>query len=190
MSEDAKGRKWTLRRKYLIDAKSQLGITAQILGVLTVICLVYAGGVLLFTRDKPLFELEQGQIRGFIAMVIGAYMVISALIFGLLAVALTHRFVGPAQVIGRAIDAMMKGKYDSRLSLRKSDHLKDLAAAVERLRTQIRTNETNRSQAFDDLASCLAENDVDGAKEIVQRLKADSAKPVEEKKPAEEPAAV
>ena len=123
-------------------------------------------------------------------MVIGAYMVISALIFGLLAITLTHRFVGPAQVIGRAIDAMMKGKYDSRLKLRKSDHLKDLAAAVERLRTQIRTSRTNRSQAFDDLTSCLAENDVEGATEIVQRLKSEQVQPVEDEKPAEEPVAV
>lgn len=45
----------------------------------------------------------------------------------------THRMIGPTVTINRHIRALKKGRYSSRISLRKNDELKDLAAELNEL---------------------------------------------------------
>ncbi|MHC4547315.1 MAG: hypothetical protein ACYTEZ_00945 [Planctomycetota bacterium] len=166
-------KKFFRRRRYLIDWKPQLGVVFQIVGVLCGVCVIYALGVTFLMRNEALFEVGADRFRQALLEVNAVYLAVSAGIFSLLAIGLTHRFVGPAFAMRRAVEAMKKGDYSARLTLRRRDYLKELAASLSDLREQMR----ERDQVVADLERCLQENDIAAAKELVTRLK---QPPVEE----------
>ena len=94
------------------------------------------------------------------------YFVVSACVLGTLMILLTHRFAGPGFVIERAVRNMLDRKYDTRVKLRKRDYMQSAAAAVEKLRVRLK----DQDDALRNLRSCLDEQDMDGAREILDRL--------------------
>ena len=88
-------------------------------------------------------------------------------IFSLMAIGLTHRFVGPAFNMRRAVKAMIKGDLSNKIHLRKRDYLKDLANEINTLRDVLE----EQQQVVRDLERCLQENDLDAARELLTRLK-------------------
>lgn len=170
MSEQASNKVRFRRWRYLIDWRSQLGVAWEVLAVLTCAFLLYAVGILFLTGDEPLFEIAAEDFQTFFLIVNAAFLLVSAAIFGFLAIILTHRFVGPAYVIEKAIVAMGRGDNASRLKLRKRDHLKSLAAEVEKLRARLQAEEAERAEALADLERCLVEGDNAAARELCTRL--------------------
>ena len=92
------------------------------------------------------------------------------LFVGGLAVVSTHRIAGPAHVLERAIDALAAGDYEHRLKLRKRDYLKPVAAAFERLRSELHRRSGERERALRELGRCIDEQDLAGAREILVRF--------------------
>ncbi|MHC4339069.1 MAG: hypothetical protein ACYSX0_02475 [Planctomycetota bacterium] len=173
----AEQKKLNRRRHYIIDSKAQIGPTSQIVTTLIIVCIVFAVGLLYFTKDNPLFEMDAAEFRGFILQVFALYLLVSVTIFSVMVISLTHRFVGPANVIQRALNGILEGEYSHRVTLRRKDHLKSLADSVNDVREKLRVRQENRLKLLANLERCLVERDLSAASELVQRLREE---PVEE----------
>jgi methyl-accepting chemotaxis protein len=173
----AEQKKLNRGRHYIIDSKAQIGPTSQIVTTLIIVCSVFAVGLLYFTKDNPLFEMDAAEFRGFILQVFALYLLVSVTIFSVMVISLTHRFVGPANVIQRALNGILEGEYSHRVTLRRKDHLKSLADSVNDVREKLRVRQENRLKLLANLERCLVERDLSAASELVQRLREE---PVEE----------
>ncbi len=160
------------RRKYMIDLRLQMAITAQLLGVMLGVGFLYVLGVFFLPGSEKLDALGSQDVRDVFLRANAIYFGLGAAILGTISMLLTHRIAGPAFVLQRALGGIRKGLYDHRLGLRKRDYLKPLAAAVSSLCDDLKRLESERSQGLDDLAHCLEENDVEGAKELIKKLRA------------------
>ncbi len=159
------------RWRYVVDWRSQLGTAVQIVAVLAGICLICSVTIKFVKSDEALETMSGEGVRGFLYRVTAAQFLVSAATLGILAVYLTHRFAGPAFAIERVLRALLAGDTGQKLNLRERDYLKALGLVVE----QLRAREEARAKQLADLKSCLAESDVDGAREVVARLGAPEA---------------
>ncbi|MHC4550391.1 MAG: hypothetical protein ACYTEZ_16605 [Planctomycetota bacterium] len=161
------------RWRYIIDWRQQLRVVAEIVGVLCGVCVVFAvvTFLLVLDRNDATARLRPDEIWSFLLQVTAVFTGVSAVVFVLLAIAISHRFVGPALVIRRAVQAMIDGWYDRRVTLRRRDYLRPLAAKVEELSDALRAQEVERKKIVADLHRCLEENDVAAAQELLTRLR-------------------
>ena len=176
MSEQGTRRKH-LRWRYIVDWRSQVGVTSQVVGVMSGICIMYAFGVFFLTQNSALLDMGPDAFRAFLLKVNAIYLIASATIFSVLTILLTHRFVGPAVALERAVRLMLKGERGRQITLRKRDYLRPLAKSLEELRVEL----DKRDDALQNLDRCLEEGDVAGAKELLAGVKSsESGAPVEE----------
>jgi hypothetical protein len=175
MSEQATPKTRYRRWRYIIDWRQQMGFTVEIVAVLCGVCVIYSVGVHYLLGNETLFKVSIDRFREVVLRVNAVYLAVSSGIFSLMAIGLTHRFVGPAFNMRRVLKGMIKGDYSKKIHLRKRDYLKDLAAEINNLRETL----LEQQEVVRDLERCLQEKDLDAAKELLTRLKAES--PVEEK---------
>lgn len=175
MSEQATPPKRKRRWRYIIDWRQQMGFTVEIVAVLCGVCVIYSVGVHYLLGNESLFKVSIDRFREVVLRVNAVYLAVSSGIFSLMAIGLTHRFVGPAFNMRRVLKAMIKGDYRQKVHLRKRDYLKDLATEINTLREQLMEHQ----EAVRDLERCLEEKDYEAARELVTRLRLDP--PVEEK---------
>jgi hypothetical protein len=175
MSEQPTPKKKHRRWRYIIDWRQQMGFTVEIVAVLCGVCVIYSVGVHYLLGNETLFQVSIDRFREVVLRVNAVYLAVSSGIFSLMAIGLTHRFVGPAFNMRRVLKAMIKGDYRQKVHLRKRDYLKDLATEINTLRVQLQ----EQQQAVRDLEHCLEEKDYDAARELVNRLKIEA--PAEEK---------
>jgi hypothetical protein len=173
------------RQRHMLDWRLQLAIAAQLLGVLAGVGMLYTIGLFVLPGSEGLADLSATELRSVLLRANGIYFALGGSILGVIAILLTHRFVGPALVLRRAVEAMRKGDFGARLALRKRDYLKPLAASIESLRVALLSSQETRNRALEDLERCLREGDLAAARELIVRLKGEVAeKKVEEPAPA------
>jgi methyl-accepting chemotaxis protein len=170
MSEQPTSKKRYRRWRYIIDWRQQMGFTVEIVAVLCGVCVIYSVGVHYLLGNETLFQVSIDRFREVVLRVNAVYLAVSSGIFSLMAIGLTHRFVGPAFNMRRALKAMIKGDLSKRVHLRKRDYLKDLAAEINTLRDVLE----ERQQVVRDLERCLQENDLEAARELLTRLKTET----------------
>jgi len=170
MSEQPTSKKRYRRWRYIIDWRQQMGFTVEIVAVLCGVCVIYSVGVHYLLGNETLFQVSIDRFREVVLRVNAVYLAVSSGIFSLMAIGLTHRFVGPAFNMRRALKAMIKGDLSKKVHLRKRDYLKDLAAEINTLRDVLE----ERQQVVRDLERCLQENDLDAARELLTRLKTET----------------
>jgi len=168
----------TRRWRYIVDWKPQLSFVAEVVGVLVGVCVGFAviTFLLVLDRNDATAKLHPDEIWSFLLQVTAVFMVVSSVVFVLLSIAISHRFLGPALVIRRAVQAMIDGWYDRRFKLRRRDYLKPLAAKVEELACVLATREAEQDQIVEDLHQCLERNDLDAARAMLDRLQDKSPK--------------
>jgi len=154
------------RRTYLVDGRFQGRITLQLLSVLAGTALLYTLAVVLIPGTGALEQLDAAETRSLLLKANLIYFGLAASILAVLTLLLTHRIAGPARIIERAVRGIRARDYSHRLSLRRHDYLKSLAAEIAMLRAEV----VAERAAVSDLTRCLAENDVDGAREILDGL--------------------
>ncbi|MGQ0613168.1 MAG: hypothetical protein ACT4PV_05465 [Planctomycetaceae bacterium] len=157
------------RGAFLVDRELQFAVTIHLIGVL----LGIAGLYTLATFVLPSGGLK-GQTSeeawGFLVRNNLIYLVLSIVLLGTVSLLLTHRVAGPVLVIERAIQGMQQGDYERRLTLRKRDYLKGLAASVAQLAAHMRQQEAQRLEVLREIDGCLEENDLPAARELLHRL--------------------
>jgi HAMP domain-containing protein len=159
------------RTKYLIDWRHQLATTAQLLGVLFGVGLLYAIGLLVLPGDESVAGAGAEEARRVFLQANAIYFALGAAILGVLSVILTHRVAGPAFVLERAVQAMRRRDYTQRFTLRKRDYLQELAVAFTQLRDELETKDRDTVAKLDDLMRCLREKDGTGALECIRALR-------------------
>ncbi|UCE85985.1 MAG: hypothetical protein JSU66_16940 [Deltaproteobacteria bacterium] len=161
----------TLKRaRYLIEARTQLAVALPLLAIPVVVALAYAAAVYVLPGEAALGALRPEEARNIAFRAGVVYLAFAAVAMGAAAVFLTHRFVGPAWVIERAIRAFGRGDYDQRVALRPRDHLQSLAAAVVEFRDQLRADDLRRRHMARELLSRLDEEDLKGARDLALQL--------------------
>jgi hypothetical protein len=158
------------RRQFIVDRKWQIslsvGVTATLLGAGAFTLLAsYA-----LTSDDRL-ESMTGREIGTMAMLInGIYFVLVALAAGFAIMFITHSVSGPARVLEQAVDGFTKGKFDGRLTLRKSDYLKRLAESLRKLRDRLMQQQDERDRLHEALMVALDRGDIGAARDLVEEL--------------------
>ena len=127
MSKQPTSKKKFRRWRYIIDWRQQMGFTVEIVAVLCGVCVIYSVGVHYLLGNETLFQVSIDRFREVVLRVNAVYLAVSSGIFSLMAIGLTHRFVGPAFNMRRVLKAMIKGDFSREVHLRKRDYLKDLA---------------------------------------------------------------
>lgn len=155
------------RRKYLIDRTLQVGIAVPVVSAMAGIALMSAVAVLVFLGREGDTLMMVSEIRSNLLLVIGVYFVLAVMVVTIVTLVETHRFAGPIYVISQAIEGMRTGNYDHRLTLRKRDFLKGLAAQLDGLREIWAARERSWEEARLFLADALARGDVEGARRML-----------------------
>jgi hypothetical protein len=168
----ASGRPPQRRRQYLIDRPTQVSVTAHVVGVLIGLGALYAVVAQLLFDVRALMTMEPERARQFMTLVHVAYVSLSGALMALTVLLLTHRFVGPAMVIRRAIEGMRQGDYGRRLTLRRRDYLKPLAQELEALRADVAGREAVRRKLLGALDRCIEARDLASAREFLDELQA------------------
>ncbi|MHC4223118.1 MAG: hypothetical protein ACYSUN_03935 [Planctomycetota bacterium] len=158
------------REKYMTDKGLQWAVTLQILAALAGVAVLYAIGIYVLPGQEALEDLNAEETRAFLLRANLIYFVLATGIIGTLAMLLMHRIAGPARVMRQAVEDMENGNYETRLSLRRFDYLKPLAASIANLRDDLRRQEAKRRELLKTLHRCLQENDLAAAREILVQL--------------------
>ena len=158
------------RGQYLVDPRLQLGVTLQLVAVMIALAGLYVVGVHLLPKSSALGKLTAEQTRAFFTKAALIYFTLGTAVLATLCLIMTQRIAGPALVIRRAIEATRQGEYRTRLSLRHSDHLQELALSVQNLRNVLEERDRHRIAQVEDLKRCIEEGDVKAAYELAEQL--------------------
>jgi hypothetical protein len=182
------GRPWILRRKYLIDKPTQLRLSGWLLAGLIAIAAMYLLAMMVFLSPEALEGMESAAVRRLLLTANLAYFLFAAVLIVTLTVLLSHRFVGPARVFRLALEGMAQGDYGRRLTLRQTDYMKDVAAALSGVRQTWVERERQVAEAADRLERSLQRADADGARAALEALRSGRLVRTTEPAPAPAPA--
>ena len=157
-------------RRYLLDARPQLTFAALVLCVLAGIGLLYASAVYFLADTELLRDRPVEEVRTVLLIVHTAYFVVGGAILFVTVLLLTHRFVGPAYVMQRAVAGMRRGDYSARLGLRKRDSHRAAVAELRLLRDELAEREDARREMLQRLERFLEAGEMTGARNCVQEL--------------------
>jgi hypothetical protein len=163
------------RKQIVVDKRLQIGSVARLVGVVVGVGVLYMLSLVVFLGRDASVSMNSPQVRQFMVVANGVYFGVAAVLLGTMILMLTHRFAGPTLVLKRAVDGMTQGDFSHRLSLRKHDYLKDLAACIERLRDRMQQDEEVRRE----VEAHLAEGDVAAARAALSRGDAPRREPVQ-----------
>ncbi len=154
------------RLSYLVDNRMQLTMAFYMLAVMVGVAGLYLAALFLLPGQGTIEQLNAQETREVMLRANLIYFVLAACILFTVIILVSHRVAGPAFVVERALKGMNAGNFDQRLSLRKRDYLKTMAAEVNTLAQGLR----DQQELLHDLDRCLGEQDVPAARELVQRL--------------------
>ena len=171
MSENPNAKRPHSRRgRYFIDARLQLALAVPLLGILAVVAVAYVAAIYLLPGETALKSMTADETRSLFMRANIIYFAIAAIGVGSAAVYLTHRIAGPLFVIERALQAMQRGDYSQRLSLRPRDFLQSLATAVTKLRSQLAEEAEQRRRLVEEIAERLDASDWAEARKLLVQL--------------------
>lgn len=160
------------RRTYVVDRAAQGSVAAWLVGALLGVAVLYLVGIHFLLRAEVVAYLDAEGMRKVLLTTSGVYFGLATGIVAVLALLLTHRFTGPAWVMSQALDGMLEGDFDRRLSLRDRDALKPLAARLDTVRRRWQAREQDVSRALALLERCLEEGRTEEAARVVAGLRA------------------
>jgi len=137
------------RRQFVVDARYQLragvlvGTVAIVLLVLLNASLILQDRATAATAATAVRPLLAGQDRASWALLLlGSAVFLGGVV--LVGVLESHRTAGAAYAIRRAVDAIRDGRLDTRVRLRRGDHLQDLAKSINLLAETIEEERLRR----------------------------------------------
>jgi HAMP domain-containing protein len=161
-----------MRKRYLVNAPIQMSVAFAVFGALVLFSLIYLVAFLVVAYDGSTLADPSSRAAIQLGVVVtGAYFLLVLIGVVIVAVKTTHRIAGPAAVIEEAVEGMVAGDYERRLTLRPRDHLKSLAAAVGKLRAELESDRERRSELHEKIEEALAS----GQYELVRDLNRECA---------------
>ena len=155
-----------VRRKYLIDPSTQLRfgfilMTVVMGGAAGLAGLWVLGSSFVTESDPSIDPAASGRLVWWIDAAYFVFTLVAMLIIG---IRFTHRFVGPALVLERALGAMCDGDLAPRLELRRRDKLVNVAQAAERLARKLRIEKGWLDRFASDLEEGAKRGDVEAVR--------------------------
>jgi methyl-accepting chemotaxis protein len=150
------------RRTLIVDRSMQMGAVAAVAGI-------GAGFVLLWVISRmwsssPRMGELTGDEASTLAMLADAlYIALALAAVVIYVVWLTHRVAGPARVIRHALDGMVANDFGRRLTLRRKDFLKDVAASAANVAAKMRSDRDGVSTLIQELEGLLERSDAASA---------------------------
>ena len=158
------------RRMIVLDDPSQSTSVLSVLGVLAAGALFSAAAFYVLCGANLLGRSTVSEATlTLIAAILGCFIV-TGLVAAPVVMRLTHRYVGPAHVMRRALHGMRLGDYGCRLELRRADFLKPLAHEIELHRSDLARRDVERTRLLTQLLQQLEIGDAEGAQRHLQRL--------------------
>ena len=133
------------RRRVLVDRSFQFRFVRVLLLVLSFLTIAALGGVYLALQvTLRTFELVRDPVSVSLFSTVGLFVALELLLISPLVawigILLTHKVAGPLVRIHAGVAQMTEGNFDVHLKLRKGDALEDLAEAINRLATFLRSH--------------------------------------------------
>ena len=120
------------RRQLIVDTRMQFSVLFVVIGTLVLSAFLCVGASVMMPGPETTGVLTAQDVQDFALKVNAVYALFCLMSLGWVAVVMTHRIAGPARVLTTAVEAFARGDYKQRLTLRKGDYLKPLAAALRR----------------------------------------------------------
>lgn len=178
------------RTIYVVDREFQFRyLTSWIfmtLGYIALILLVLYLGLRHLHRLDPEMALRD---LAFVMKANGLFVILLTLFMGLYTILLSHRVAGPAYRICRCLKQMIGGSYDFTVTLRRKDYLKDVAADVNLLLTDLRKRQGKVREGLEAAYAARSRLAAGGSAEAGGELDRACAALDEALRRAEEPAA-
>ena len=158
------------RRRYLIDGPSQCKVAISVVAVVLCIGLLDALAVFVIS-DPSVRGMERlVSVRWALFAVHGVALLLGGGFLFWITIKQTHRYVGPAFVMKRALSAMRTGDYGQRLSLRQTDYHGDLAEAIDALRSEIAARDVDNARTLHRLQRGIDEGDDYAVRDALRAL--------------------
>jgi len=126
------------RRQFVVDARYQLR-SGVLVGSVAIVLLVLLNASLILQHRTPLVNVATSVSSPFAAQNRSSFALLlvgSAVFFGgvvLVGLLESHRTAGAAFAIRRVVDEIRNGQSQTRVRLRRGDHLQDLANSINQL---------------------------------------------------------
>lgn len=155
------------RNRMIIDKPAQLAMAFTVTGLTAAGIVVLMASMFVLPVDAYFDRVSGADMRRSLLIIMGAFFALTVIGITLSCVVLSHRFVGPAFVVRRALAAMAEGRYDERLALRSNDYLGDLADAARVLRDEL----ISRDEKLEELQQAVDDGDMEAARDLVATLR-------------------
>ena len=169
------------RRKYLIDIRGQLLVTAKVAGLFLVLLaplnlVVFLWGAM-ETREiiasNPHLAEQMRAIDHRSALLLASASLAVLLIVVVRSIRLTHRTAGAAFNLRRCLNRVASGDYDTALWLRAKDNLRQLQDPFNQMMQSLRSRAVEDHQILGDFASKIEElGHSELAKEVQEQAEA------------------
>ena len=168
-------------KNYLLDMSLQLPIVLGLVGLLSVVTLLFAFVLSAMATPETYSGMTGEDIKTLTMRLNAAYFAVSAAATIVFLTIVTHRIAGPAMVIREAIRGMVEGDHSRRTSLRSGDFLTDVAEAATQLKSSLADREAQRRQFLEGVAGHLSAGETDEALALVNEA---LGQPAETSEPA------
>ena len=144
-----KASKKHLRRQYLVDRRYQLGFVTRLLGIIFVAAFVsslVSMAIMWNSMYDPVMpdQTMLATAASAVAMTLLIEVLLAVPIVFYLGIRSTHRVVGPLPRIKRALEAIGRGDFSQRLTLRSGDVLEDLVESINKMAEQLEQSKSSK----------------------------------------------
>lgn len=156
------------RRQFDLDDPSQSSVLLHVLTILAGTGLAAAITVLTLSHGSLLGGDTVAEALPILLVALAGSLILAALITIPVVLRLTHRYVGPALVMRRALQGIRRGDYGCRLRLRRQDYLKGLAREIDAHRDDIARRDVEHARLLHGIKHRLDDGDVIAARVFLQ----------------------
>jgi methyl-accepting chemotaxis protein len=141
------------RKQYIVDRSLQLRFSrftillTFLTSILTAVAIFYTTVILLGGKLADVYP--QGRLESIFRSVYATFFITMLVILPVifyLSIIFSHRLAGPLPKIYQALKTIGDGNFDIRLTLRKKDHLRSLADAINEMAVKLQQREKNISK--------------------------------------------
>jgi hypothetical protein len=156
------------RRRYFLDDASQSSVLACVFALVAGTGAACAAAAAVLSSADLLGDRTLAEALPALLATLAGCTVLGALVAIPVVMRLTHRYVGPALVMRRALVGMRHGDYGCRLQLRRRDYLKSLAREIDAHRSTIARRDVAQARLLNGIRASLDAGDLQGARALVR----------------------
>jgi methyl-accepting chemotaxis protein len=153
-----------VRKQYIVDRHFQIGFIKRFTWLVVASSLLLGIIIFLLTQGSTTVAIEKTKVYAkptsdfilpTLSLTVLAVTTIAGISVGLIAFFISHRIAGPAFRLKREIELLKKGSLSRDFSIRKHDHLKDLASSLQDMTDTFYERHTALKRDYEKLTQLL-----------------------------------